>query len=83
MTNDITGSISKLIYRYIPIMTWITRYNRSWLIGDTLAGFTLAIMVIPQSLAYAKIIGVPIEFGLYSSFSGVVIYMVPKVFNQP
>ena len=58
-----------------PIVTWIGRYNLTWLVGDLLAGLTIGMIVVPQSLAYAKIIGVPIQHGLYSSFVGVAIYM--------
>jgi sodium-independent sulfate anion transporter 11 len=61
--------------KLFPITTWIGRYNYTWLVGDVLAGLTIGMIVVPQSLAYAKIIGVPIQHGLYSSFVGVTVYM--------
>ncbi|WFD18906.1 hypothetical protein MCAP1_001119 [Malassezia caprae] len=57
-----------------PIRRWILSYNLSWLIGDLIAGITVALVLVPQSMSYAKVAGVPPQFGLYSSFVGVVIY---------
>lgn len=57
-----------------PFLTWITRYNLQWLIGDLVAGITVGAVVVPQSMAYAKLAELPVEFGLYSSFMGVLIY---------
>lgn len=65
----------RVIERYLPIVGWIGRYNKEWAAGDAVAGLTIALLVVPQSLAYAKIIGLPIQHGLYSSFIGVFIYM--------
>ncbi|KAI8928398.1 sulfate transporter family-domain-containing protein [Entophlyctis helioformis] len=57
-----------------PIATWLPKYNTNWFSGDLIAGLTVAIIVIPQALAYAKLAGVPVEFGLYTSFVGALIY---------
>jgi MFS superfamily sulfate permease-like transporter len=67
--------LQKFLLKLLPILGWLPRYNRSWALGDLLAGLTVGIMVVPQSLAYAKIIGLPLQHGLYSSFVGVLIYM--------
>ncbi|KAI1173870.1 sulfate permease [Nemania sp. FL0916] len=68
----------KGIYEYIlslfPFLSWIGFYNVQWLIGDLVAGITIGAVVVPQGLSYAKLAEVPVEFGLYSSFVGVVIY---------
>ena len=42
--------------------------------GDIVAGLTVGLMVIPQGLAYAKIAGLPEQYGLYSAFMGCFIY---------
>jgi sodium-independent sulfate anion transporter 11 len=39
-----------------------------------LSGITVGAVVVPQSMAYAKLANLPVEFGLYSSFMGVLIY---------
>ena len=57
-----------------PFTRWITRYNLQWFIGDLVAGLTVGCVVVPQSMAYAKLAELPVEFGLYSSFMGVLIY---------
>ena len=38
-----------------PIIGWLPKYNPRWVISDVIAGLTLGIMLIPQSLAYAKL----------------------------
>ncbi|KAI9770278.1 MAG: Sulfate permease 2 [Geoglossum simile] len=57
-----------------PFLKWITRYNSAWFLGDTIAGLTVGAVVVPQSMAYAVLAGLPPEFGLYSSFMGVLLY---------
>lgn len=57
-----------------PIAQWIHKYNLTWLIADLIAGITVGIVVVPQSMGYAKIAQLPPQYGLYSSFVGVCIY---------
>jgi sodium-independent sulfate anion transporter 11 len=58
----------------IPIITWIKRYNLTWAAGDLIAGLTIGAIVVPQGMAYAKLATLPVEYGLYSSFTGVFVY---------
>ena len=53
--------------RYLPILTWGREYTRSDLGNDLTAAFIVTIMLIPQSLAYALLAGLPAEAGLYAS----------------
>jgi sodium-independent sulfate anion transporter 11 len=62
------------LYNLFPFTHWITRYNVQWLYGDLVAGITVGAVVVPQSMAYAKLANLAPEFGLYSSFMGVLIY---------
>lgn len=68
----------KQVFHYVhslfPFTHWILRYNVQWLIGDLVAGITVGCVVVPQGMAYAKLAELPVEFGLYSSFMGVLIY---------
>ena len=59
---------------FLPITKWIGTYNKDKFIGDFTAGLTVALTVIPQSLAYANLAGLPVQYGLYSSFMGVFLY---------
>ncbi|KAK0515648.1 hypothetical protein JMJ35_001682 [Cladonia borealis] len=61
-------------YSLFPFTHWIGRYNLQWFIGDFVAGVTVGAVVVPQSMAYAKLAELPVQFGLYSSFMGVLIY---------
>ena len=58
----------------VPIVGWLPRYNYRWIVTDFVAGVTLSLMLIPQSLAYAKIAKIPVQYGLMSSWSPGVIY---------
>ena len=49
-----------------PILRWLPEYQRSRLRGDVLAGAIVAALLVPQSLGYARIAGVPVEVGLYA-----------------
>lgn len=60
--------------RLFPFLQWITRYNSTWFLGDVVAGITVGAVVVPQSMAYAKLANLSVEFGLYSSFMGVLLY---------
>ncbi|CAG8527587.1 9435_t:CDS:2 [Diversispora eburnea] len=59
-----------------PIKDWIGRYNLTWFTGDLIAGLTVGAVIIPQAMGFATIIGIPVEYGLYSSFVGMLIYCI-------
>ena len=62
--------------RYLPILTWSRDYNRDAFISDAVAAVIVTIMLIPQSLAYALLAGLPAEMGLYASILPLVAYAV-------
>nr|WP_298251199.1 sulfate permease [uncultured Halomonas sp.] len=62
--------------RYLPILQWLPGYGRSTLASDLLAAVIVTIMLIPQSLAYAMLAGLPPEVGLYASITPLVVYAV-------
>lgn len=53
---------------------WLQQYQRAWLSGDLTAGLIVTVMLIPQSLAYAMIAGLPPEVGLYASMLPLLAY---------
>ncbi|KAM3067675.1 hypothetical protein ACMFMG_000011 [Clarireedia jacksonii] len=57
-----------------PFLNWIGCYNLQWLFGDLVAGITIGAVVVPQGMAYAILAELKPQFGLYSSFMGVLIY---------
>jgi SulP family sulfate permease len=62
--------------RFFPILTWGRAYNRSALSNDLVAALIVTIMLIPQSLAYALLAGLPAEAGLYASILPIMLYAV-------
>jgi len=62
--------------RYFPILEWGAQYNREILTADMLAAVIVTIMLIPQSLAYALLAGLPPVVGLYASILPLVAYAI-------
>ena len=51
-----------------PFLTWLKDYSLDKLKIDSLAGLTVALVLIPQSMAYAQLAGLPSYYGLYAAF---------------
>jgi sulfate transporter 4 len=65
------------ISTFLPMYGWMRTYQwRQFLLTDIVAGLTVGIMVIPQSMSYAKLAGLPVEYGLYSSLVPIYAYAV-------
>lgn len=60
--------------RYLPFLGWLLHYRRADLPSDLVAGLVTAIMLIPQSMAYAQLAGLPPQVGLYASVAPLAIY---------
>lgn len=60
----------------LPCVEWLTGYGRDTLAQDALAAVIVTIMLIPQSLAYAALAGLPPETGLYASIAPLLLYAV-------
>ncbi|XP_074081078.1 sodium-independent sulfate anion transporter isoform X3 [Macrotis lagotis] len=63
-----------IIRKRLPILGWLPHYSLKWLQMDSIAGFTVGLTVVPQALAYAEVAGLPVQYGLYSSFMGCFVY---------
>lgn len=62
-----TDSNHRLLYRFLPFLTWLKGYQVNTLRNDALAGITVAVVLIPQSMAYAMLAGMPPVYGLYAA----------------
>jgi sulfate permease, SulP family len=60
--------------RWVPIVRWLPRYDRSWLAFDAIAGLTLWGLVVPEGMAYAGIAGLPPQAGLYTLVVSLLVY---------
>lgn len=60
--------------RRLPILAWLPGYRRADLPGDLMAGVIVAIVLVPQGMAYAMLAGLPPETGLYASLLPPLLY---------
>ena len=62
--------------RTVPILSWLPAYDRSWLTADAIAGLTVWGLIVPQSMAFAGVAGLPPQFGLYTLVASLLLYAV-------
>ena len=62
--------------RYVPMLDWGRRYDRKAFSNDMIAAVIVTIMLIPQSLAYALLAGLPPEAGIYASIAPIILYAI-------
>lgn len=62
------------VSRFLPFLDWLIHYRRADLVGDVMAGIIVTIMLVPQSMAYAQLAGLPPQAGLYASIVPLFIY---------
>lgn len=68
-------SIRSQVVRRIHILSWINEYDRTKAVSDFIAGITLGLTLIPQSIAYASLANLPSQYGLYAAFMGSFVYI--------
>ncbi len=67
---------SSAFRRYLPVFDWGRSYNKDSFSNDMIAAVIVTIMLIPQSLAYALLAGLPPEMGLYASILPIILYAI-------
>jgi len=65
-----------LLRRYLPILTWGAEYSGKTFTNDLIVALIVTVMLIPQSLAYALLAGLPVQVGLFASMAPLVLYAV-------
>jgi sulfate permease, SulP family len=60
--------------RYLPALDWLLNYRSQYLVGDITAGIIVTSLLIPQSMAYALLAGLPPQVGLYASILPAILY---------
>ena len=63
-----------MIWKIFPALEWLRHYKRTDLRGDLSAGLVVAIMLVPQGMAYAMLAGLPPVIGLYASTFPLMVY---------
>jgi len=62
------------VTRFLPLITRLRSHNRRQIWSDIIAGITVAIVLVPQAIAYAYLAGMPPIYGLYASFVPMFLY---------
>ena len=62
-----TTSQQSMLHRFFPFLAWLKGYQISFFRSDALAGLTVAVVLIPQAMAYAMLAGLPPVYGLYAA----------------
>ena len=62
-----TNTSKDLVNRFFPFLTWFKGYQISFFSKDVTAGLTVAVVLIPQAMAYAMLAGMPPVYGLYAA----------------
>jgi SulP family sulfate permease len=65
-----------VLRRYLPILTWGAEYSSRMLTNDLIVACIVTVMLIPQSLAYALLAGLPVQVGLFASMAPLLLYAV-------
>jgi sulfate permease, SulP family len=68
--------VPAVLARFVPAVSWLPRYQRGWLAGDAVAGFTIWGLLIPEMIAYASLAGLPPQAGLYTLLASLVLYAI-------
>ena len=66
----------KRLEKYVPLIGWITTYQRAWLRDDLVSGVVVGAIMVPVAMAYAQMAGVPPQQGLYSAIIGMAVYAI-------
>ena len=68
--------------KIFPILDWILKYKPEYFKDDLVAGITVAILLIPQGMAYALIAGLPPVYGLYAALTPQIVYTIMGTSRQ-
>lgn len=74
--RDFKTKALKVLHRRVPITDWIRNYSKMDVVSDMIAGITLGLTLIPQSIAYSSLARIPPHIGLNSAFVGCFVYVI-------
>src|SRR4029079_9041391 len=69
-----TRSRGSILLRWLPGLTLLRGYRAGWLAGDLMAGISVCIVIVPSVIAYAALMGLPPQNGLYAAFVPLLLY---------
>ena len=71
-----TRLVPEFLRRYFPILDWGASYSLRTLSNDLIVAAIVTVMLIPQSLAYALLAGLPVQVGLFASMAPLLLYAI-------
>ena len=76
MHNEVSqpSSPQNRLLRVLPGLSLFRHYQRQWLLADIVAGVSVCVVMIPSVIAYAGLIGIPPQYGLYAALVPLVVY---------
>jgi SulP family sulfate permease len=74
MSQGPTQSPAPGLASYLPGLSFLRGYKRAWLLADLLAGISVCLVMIPTVIAYAGLMGLPPQFGLYAALVPLAVY---------
>ncbi|XP_076258857.1 sodium-independent sulfate anion transporter-like isoform X2 [Rhynchophorus ferrugineus] len=76
-SNEISMAqrVKKTLFKRIHILQWLPKYTSGDIVADFVAGLTVGLTMIPQSVAYAGLAGLTPQYGLYTAFIGSFTYI--------
>ena len=72
--RDLSLPPASIAQRLLPVLGWLPGYRRDWALPDVLAGLAVWAVMVPESMAYAGIVGVPPIMGLYTIVPPLIAY---------
>lgn len=73
--SESTSKVKKLLQKRFHILQWLPHYTKGDILADFIAGVTVGLTMMPQSIAYAGLAGISPEYGLYTAFIGSLTYV--------
>ncbi|XP_017774580.1 PREDICTED: sodium-independent sulfate anion transporter-like [Nicrophorus vespilloides] len=74
-TDEGQSKMRRFVYDKFRILHWLPQYNRTAFFSDMIAGITVGLTMMPQSIAYASIAELPPHYGLYTAIMGSFVYI--------
>ncbi|XP_009902951.2 sulfate transporter [Dryobates pubescens] len=71
------AKVKDYVFSFFPVLQWLPKYKpREYLLGDIMSGVIVAVLLVPQSIAYSLLAGQEPIYGLYTSFFAGIIYFM-------
>lgn len=69
------SKLFKVVSKRLPFLEWLPKYTKEDVLADFIAGVTVGLTMMPQSIAYASLAELPAQYGLYTALMGSFVYI--------